>query len=54
MDNIDMVVLNDYEIIIIWGTSWKLNTKWLIYNDMGNVMTTSLPTYITTHFGFCK
>jgi hypothetical protein len=54
MDNDDMVVLNVFEMTIIWGISWKLDTKWLMYNDMGNVMTTYLPIYITTHFGFCN
>jgi len=30
----------------IWITSWKLTTKWLMYNDMGNVdhLSTYLPT----------
>lgn len=37
MDNIDMVVLSDYEMIGIWITSWKMTIKWLMYNDMVNV-----------------
>jgi hypothetical protein len=37
MDNIDMVILSDYELIGIWITSWKMTIKWLMYSDMGNV-----------------
>ncbi len=44
MDNIEIVVSNDYEIIKIWWINWKLITNWLMYNDMGHV--DHLPTYI--------
>jgi hypothetical protein len=36
MDNIDMVVSSDCEMIGIWTINYKLFTKWLMYNDMGN------------------
>jgi hypothetical protein len=46
MDNTDTVVSNYYEMTKIWRTNWKLITKWLMYNDMGNV--DHLPTYLPT------
>jgi hypothetical protein len=39
-------IASDYEMTRIWITSWKLTTKWLMYNDIGNVdhLSTYLPT----------
>jgi hypothetical protein len=50
-DKFDMVVLNDYEMIRIWRTSWKMTIKWLMYNDMGNVdhLLTHPTIYVPTH-----
>jgi hypothetical protein len=44
MDNIDIIVSSDCEMIRLWRTNLKLNTKLLMYNDMGNV--DHLPTYL--------
>jgi hypothetical protein len=37
MNNIDMVILSDYEMIKIWKISWRLITKWLIKNKISDV-----------------
>ncbi len=55
MNNIDMVVLSDCEMIGIWTINQKLVTKWLMYNDMGNVdhlliyLFSYPPTYLPTY-----
>jgi hypothetical protein len=41
---VDVWLNNDCEMTKIWITRWKLITKYLFYNDMGNVH--HLPTYL--------
>jgi hypothetical protein len=45
--DIEMASSNDSKMTRIWRCSWKFITKWLMYNDMGNV--DHLLTYLLTH-----
>jgi hypothetical protein len=50
--DIEMASSNDSKMTRIW--SWKFITKWLMYNDMGNVdhLLTYLPIHSPTHLHF--
>jgi hypothetical protein len=52
--DIEMASSNDSKMTRIWRCSWKFITKWLMYNDMGNVdrLLTYLPTHSPTHLHF--
>jgi hypothetical protein len=50
-----MIISSECELIRIWGISWKLIIKWLMYNDTSNVdnlliyLLTYPPTYLPTY-----
>jgi hypothetical protein len=49
IDTMVMIISSDYEIIRIWKINENLTTKWLMYNDMGNVdhLSINLPTQLS-------